>query len=166
MRKPTIPDNPTKVKPSDPAELQSEICLSKTAWRFYDLLSGCRNLYSKENKLHPNGSFFKSNSFFEKRLGVSRVWVQKIKKILKAQDLINYTVQPGRGIATSYWILDTPLSRQANTACRAQGIKGLDAEKVTNYATQHGKERAQEQALKLGYTKAQFEACFDRQLKG
>lgn len=147
--------------PHPEQESKSEIQLSKTGWAFYDLLSGVRNLYRRERKLQPNGSFFKANTFFIKRLGISRAHFKRIKKIVRDTGLINYTVSRGRGRATYYWILDAPPKLEQEKTEQNELLNGLDPAGVKDTVKLLGKEGALKFWLNRGYKKSEIEACFE-----
>ncbi len=147
---------------SQPAkESKPEIHLSKAGWSFYDLLSGIRNLYRRENKLHPNGSFFKTNSFFEKRVAISRRWFNYLKKELQEKGLIRYTVGGGRGNATYYWILDAPPESETPNRADPATPVALDCEAIRQEAEIRGKKNTIRTWVRLGHIKADIEACFE-----
>jgi len=157
----SIQNNSNNVKEKNPLQPPQEIYLSKACWRFYDLLSGCRNLYNKENKLAKDGSFYKANEFFEKRISVSERWVHYMKITLKEKGLIDYAVQPGRGHATKYWILDKQEKSDLETTPQPQEKQPIQAGAVRQMVAMKGKEWTLNCQAFKAYSRTEIEACFD-----
>jgi len=151
-----IPQNNNSVKEKLDKNPQDLPHLSRAAWHFYDLLSGVRNLYRRENKLQPNGSFFKENDFFVKRVGICRKWVQVLKKELKEKGLIDYTVRPGRGNATSYWILDKPPQGLNSEASAEQPLAPFDPAAARVFALSFDPKLALSHYKTMGYSEAEI----------
>jgi len=140
---------------------KSEVQLSRAGWQFYDLLSGVRNLYRKEDKLQADGSFFKANDFFVRRLNVTRRWVQRLKNELQDKGLIKFEASAGRGRATYYWILDKPTQEKKSTTAPLKNNQPIDTEMVRTMVKMRGKPWVLKwQALKA-YTQEEIAGCFE-----
>ncbi len=129
--------------------------------RLLGYLCGMRDMYRRQKRLMPNGSFYKTNEELFKILGIADSTFHRSKRRLQEQGLIKCENPLGRGRATVYLILDTLPEELKSEPPKEEERPPLDLEAVKSSERLSGRDYALKFWQRRGYSAAEISAALE-----
>ena len=147
-----IPPGGGEVNPKENKPSRQWKYLARIEERFMSYLFWQWNVYRKQKRLQPDGSFYGTNESYQKLLGATERTLSRLKKRLQDKGLIRFITNQGRGQATYYFILDTTPKETKAEPKKPENRPPLDKERVKNFARKFGGALALTQFQHEGYS--------------